>query len=819
MTSPRTSRDMRIPLATLLTGLVLGSVLLVVLAVAAVNYYFNTRFAEQAAEEEFTNIALRSTQAAARLSQRGERIAVALRAQDALDTAIGQTLHPMVRPMTQMMSAADHIFSLFLGRANGNYLEVSDLDEAPELREAWGATDSERWVAIQIFGRAGDRIELRHFLDASLNVLRTQERPSSFLSYERPWYQNARPEVVRRTPPYVLSLIQQRGISYTVGDDAGIVSGAIVLLSSLDSILSSNRFPSSFAAMIFDAEGRIIAGSGPEDTLQGVSSTSEISDAPIYKALADVAATAHGRPRLLEISAAGEPYYTWVQPVESFGGADSREYVGISGSRREVMAGYVRRELVALAVSLGLALCLLPAVFMSTRLISQPMRRLAQESRKVRYRQYDDVQQVPTSIREVGWLSDSMVSMAGAIQDYEQKQRDLHDGFVKLIAAAIDQKSPYTGGHCARVPAIANRLAAAASAATDPPFADFSLDGEAEQREFQIAAWLHDCGKITTPEHIVDKGAKLETIYNRIHEIRMRFEVLLRDAEIDFLRRLAQRPDEEDTLRGELTAQIAAIRDDFAFVARCNVGGEFMDDADLERLQGIASRTWRRMLDDRLGLSPLEASRLTDFPSETPAEEPLLADKAEHEIPREGEGTRFDDYDFTMRPPPLKQNLGELYNLGIRRGTLTPEDRYLINEHICSTIEMLETLPWPDDLTRVTEIAGGHHEKMDGTGYPRGLNSEELSLAARIMAIADVFEALTAADRPYKAAKSLSQSLGIMRKMALEAHIDADLFRLFVESGTYLAFAHEWMDPAQIDDVDEAMLVEGIARTSEPRAA
>ncbi|HKK22619.1 MAG TPA: HD domain-containing phosphohydrolase, partial [Pseudohaliea sp.] len=380
---------------------------------------------------------------------------------------------------------------------------------------------------------------------------------------------------------------------------------------------------------------------------------------------------------------------------------------------------------------------------------------------------------------------------------------------VRLIAAAIDQKSAHTGGHCERVPAIATMLAEAATAAEEPPFSDFALRSEEEWREFRIAAWLHDCGKITTPEHIVDKGAKLEALYNRIHEVRMRFEVRLRDAEIDYLRALLDDPASVTTLRAELDAKQQQLRDDFAFVAACNVGGEAMDDEAIERLQRIAEGSWLRTLDDRLGLSPMEALRLSAFPSETPQREPLLADRPEHRIPREN-ASRYAGFGFTLEPPALEQDLGELYNLSIRRGTLTEEDRYRINEHISSTIEMLETLPWPEELARVPEIAGGHHEKLDGTGYPRSLPGEKLSLPARIMAIADILEALTAPDRPYKKGKTLSESLRIMRFMALDRHIDADLFRLFIERGIYRRYADAWMNPAQIDAVDEAALLEGL---------
>ena len=288
----------------------------------------------------------------------------------------------------------------------------------------------------------------------------------------------------------------------------------------------------------------------------------------------------------------------------------------------------------------------------------------------------------------------------------------------------------------------------------------------------------------------------------------MRFEVLLRDAQIEYFEACRCDPQREEALRDELERRRSQIRDDFAFVAQCNIGDKAMAEADIERLHRIGAGTWLRQLDDRLGLSPVEEARVAPFPSHSPCVERVLADKLEHRIARDDAETRFGSFDFAMRPTSLKQNLGELYNLSIVRGTLTDEDRYLINEHISSTIEMLETLPWPKEMQRVVEYAGGHHEKTDGTGYPRKLQGHELSIPARIMAIADIFEALTADDRPYKKAKTLSQAMQILQVMAREQHIDGELFKLFVNSKVYLEYAAHWLSPAQIDEVDEAGLLD-----------
>jgi HD-GYP domain-containing protein (c-di-GMP phosphodiesterase class II) len=384
-----------------------------------------------------------------------------------------------------------------------------------------------------------------------------------------------------------------------------------------------------------------------------------------------------------------------------------------------------------------------------------------------------------------------------------EAQKNLLEAMIQLVAGAIDAQSPYTGGHCQRVPELTKLLVRAAHDAQQGPFAQFQLSEE-EWEAVHVGAWLHDCGKVTTPEYVVDKATKLETVCNRIHEIRTRFEVLKRDAEINYWRSRSQGTPEQAAL-AELQAKWQTIDADFAFVAECNVGGEFLGEDKIARLREIAQRAWMRTLDDRLGLSRDELRRLEKVPaSALPAVESVLADKPEHLIERmpEEDMHHYAEHGFSVKVPRYKFNRGELYNLSISRGTLTEEERFIINDHIVQTIVMLEHLPFPKHLRQVPEIAGGHHEHMDGRGYPRGLKREEMSVAARVMAIADVFEALTAADRPYKAPKTLSESLLIMANMVRDAHLDADLFELFLRSGVCHIYASRYMMAPQIDDVD-----------------
>ncbi|MCS7013500.1 MAG: GAF domain-containing protein [Chloroherpetonaceae bacterium] len=335
-----------------------------------------------------------------------------------------------------------------------------------------------------------------------------------------------------------------------------------------------------------------------------------------------------------------------------------------------------------------------------------------------------------------------------------EAHRNLLEAFIRLIAEAIDRKSPYTGGHCNRVPVLTEMLAKAACESQEEPFKDFNLTDE-QWYELHIAAWLHDCGKIVTPVNIMDKATKLEKIYDRIHTVKTRFEVLRRDLQIEYLKAL-QHPNgrSKEELEEEYQRKLRELSEEEAFLEKVNIGGEYLDDESIERIKRIGHR--------KLVLN--------------------------------GEERRLLDDD-------------EIYNLSIRRGTLTAEERKIINDHIVITIEMLEKLPFPRNLMRVPEYAGGHHEKMDGTGYPRGLTREQMSIPARIMAIADVFEALTAVDRPYKRGKKLSEAMEIMGKMKAENHLDPDLFDLFVKSGVYRKYAEMYMSPELIDEVDEESLL------------
>ncbi len=320
--------------------------------------------------------------------------------------------------------------------------------------------------------------------------------------------------------------------------------------------------------------------------------------------------------------------------------------------------------------------------------------------------------------------------------------------FVRMIATAIDAKSPYTAGHCRRVPEIALMLAETAHQADDGPLAAFTLDDD-ERSALEIAAMLHDCGKVVTPEWVVDKATKLDSINNRLDVIAMRFEVLRRDALIECQRGLAAGQAGAEQIYRE---RLARMDEDFAFLEKCNQGGEFVSPEHIGRIRKLAEIRWCNARGEEL---------------------PLLSEN-------------------------------EVYNLCVQRGTLNQEERRVIEDHAVHTIKMLSQIHFPRSLRNVTEYAGGHHERVDGKGYPRGLTREQLSIPARIMAIADIFEALTAPDRPYRKGGTLSWAIDVMHRMKNDGHIDGELFDLFLREEVYLDYAQKHLAAGQVDQVDVA---------------
>ena len=347
--------------------------------------------------------------------------------------------------------------------------------------------------------------------------------------------------------------------------------------------------------------------------------------------------------------------------------------------------------------------------------------------------------------------------------------RGMMMSMTEVFAMAVDEKSPYTGAHCRRVPEVTMMLAESAKASNLGSLVDFQPTKE-ELFELEVASLLHDCGKVVTPVHVMDKATKLETIHDRISSVELRFEILERDARIAMLEANTLEPDEKNARSKRahgLSEQASRMRADLEFLRQSNKGTEFMPEEDRQRVAEIA--------------------KSYSFSTSNGEQVPLLNDE-------------------------------ELENLTIPYGTLNQAERKTINDHIVFTIRMLESLKYPKGLGNVPILAGAHHERMDGKGYPYGLTREEIPVGGRIMGIADVFEALTDNDRPYKEGKTLQEALNIMGTMAATGHLDSELFRVFVDAEVYLRYAEQHMAPERYRFLDLGQ-IPGYVRASDRGAA
>jgi response regulator RpfG family c-di-GMP phosphodiesterase len=318
--------------------------------------------------------------------------------------------------------------------------------------------------------------------------------------------------------------------------------------------------------------------------------------------------------------------------------------------------------------------------------------------------------------------------------------RRLFEDFAQAAIVAVEQRDPTTAGHSNRVASLTVELASLVDRASDGPYADVTFSRE-EMREVFTAALLHDFGKISIRERVLVKAKKLEE--DGLRRIRDRFDFVLAAAEAEdartLLERLARsgRPVADDDLRALGDAADARSRElekAFDEVVAANEPTILPKDAR-GALERLLARTWR----DRRGRT---ASLL---------------------LPEE---FRF---------------------LSIAQGSLSQEERLDVESHVTHTWRFLSTIPWTADLARVPEIAYAHHEKLDGSGYPRRVGPQEIPPAARALTVCDIYDALTASDRPYKKAMPHDRALEVLAAEAEKDKLDMWLVKAFIEGRVWLA--------------------------------
>ena len=787
-------------LASLLTGIVAISL----------HYYFSEKLVLQTKTEQFKSTSQQIADHITRINQRVDNTLSVMIHDNRLFSGNFDENNSLRNILIEVLNKHPDFHSLLLGYANGDFIEVVNLRGHAQLPKPNDLRAEDRWLIFKVLGQGESRHQTTYYLDENLSLNRKYKQTPDYDPRKRLWFNDAKVGTVTKTQQYIFNLLKIPGYTYTIkSEQTGGVLAIDVASSSLSAFLIKQQqkmqFLVSSEMYVYRGDGEIIAKSktqGHHHSFDDLSKIIKTNEQTI-----GLANEQHQFGKMLSVNEDGVEKYMFVLqlPLSSEMQSDEIDYFAVLVAKNDVLAIIKEKIQISILVTGLCLLLLLPVSWFFASSIVNPILKLVGENKKIQQRDYNEVSTLSSHILEIHYLASSMVDMSRSIEQHENSQKALMESFVELIAQAIDDKSPYTAGHCERVPELGIWLADAASGSTDEAFSDFSFKTPDERREFRLAAWLHDCGKITTPEHIVDKGTKLETIYNRIHEVRTRFEVLLRDAKITYYEQLLAHPEQQSVLKQKLEQQTEKLHADFSFIAACNVGGEFMDEAQLSRLHEVASIKWQRHFDASLGLSPLEEMRMADLKNQhLPVEESLLSDKPSDLIPHEKAVEYPESLGINMAIPEYKYNLGEVYNLSVARGTLTAEDRFKINEHVISTIRMLGSVPFPKELAKVPRYASTHHETLKGTGYPRKLTDEQLSIPERVLVLADIFEALTAADRPYKKAKPLSVAIDILAKMVADQHVDEDVFKLFLTSGIYLKYAKRYLNAEQIDDVDIA---------------
>jgi HD-GYP domain-containing protein (c-di-GMP phosphodiesterase class II) len=765
---------------------------LIVVSLLGMQYYFSQKLALSATHNNFTQTAQQITKIFKNGDTNVKNMLYFTELYPDLNMAPKELNNlETIDRFTTNMRRLPGIYAMYVGHPNGDLFEVVNMRSSSALHKHFSAPPETRWTIIRVFESPEGRVRRFDHLDDRLVLLSSHAESTDYFASKRPWFMQAiQSDKAIRTDPYLFSTLQEQGITYSkTVEDTDVVLAIDFTLTELNEALKEQMVDPSSEVMMFGKKGDVIA-----------SSSGQIKDYSIDTIL--TWGLEEGKTnQVFRYRYNGSEKFAMVSGLTKEMNIDT--YIGITIDANVMLKPYMEQIHYSIAIAIFFLLLTIPFILYSTGRIIRPINALLLENDKIKERQFDAVGLVDTNITELKDLSCSLVSMAGSIQDYQKAQAELMDAFIKLIADAIDAKSAYTGGHCQRVPELAIILAEAANKAEKGPFKAFKFDSDDAWREFEIGAWLHDCGKVTTPEYVVDKATKLETIHNRIHEIRTRFEVIWRDIEIESYQRRLKGEDEKQVDFWKEKMQQSLV-DDFDFIAQCNIGGEFMSPDKLERIKQIAEWNWIRHFDDRAGISDAELLRYEGVENiPVPAMEKLLSDRPEHIVKRidfDEEGYRQEG--FKLEVPEHLYNYGEVYNLCIEKGTLTQEERFKIQEHVIMTIKMLEHLPYPENMKRIPEYAGTHHETMIGTGYPRQLTKSDLSTPARIMVIADTFEALTASDRPYKKGKTLSEAIKIMSLMKKDEHIDAELFELFLTSGTYMEYAKRYLKSEQIDEVD-----------------
>ncbi|MEA3371981.1 MAG: amino acid ABC transporter, partial [Campylobacterota bacterium] len=593
-------------------------ILLVTTLLLGLQYYSSHKIALHAIDKTFKQVSNNTTRFIERSESFITKTLGILRLSNEISNRVNSSeTNPLLDDFTELLNNHRVAKSIYLGYENGDFYEVFKLSKYPQMLTLHKPPKTSEWAVLKVHNSKESTLK---FLNAKLDLLLTKPVENNFSPTSRTWYREAiASDEVIRTDIYKFASTNTNGITFAKRTpNKQAVLAIDFSLSDLNSFIKEQSFDEESYIVLYNDSGELIASSNKKklhnwDRLFNFFQTKEhtVTHTHLHN---------------------GREYFIYHSYSKKKNG---RLNIGILMPTDILMQPYIEGITKAFYLALALIFLSIPLAFLLSSVIVKPIRSLMLENEKITNRDFEKVIKIETNIIELDNLSKSLLSMSKNIQEYQKAQEELLDSIIKVIAGAIDSKSAYTGGHCRRVPQIAQMLTKVASDTEDGLFKDFSFKSEDEWREFHIGAWLHDCGKVTTPEYVVDKSTKLETINNRIHEIRTRFEVLYRDAQITYLNEQLQNADKEQSLEKLHSTQTQLI-EEFEFIASANMGGEYMSQEKQERVKAIANREWVRNFDERLGLADVELLRYQGIEAkQTPVAEKLLSDKAEHLIKRE----------------------------------------------------------------------------------------------------------------------------------------------------------------------------------------
>jgi HD-GYP domain-containing protein (c-di-GMP phosphodiesterase class II) len=706
---------------------------------------------------------------------------------------VNQKLHPdALQLFANVMAENPSYNSISLGFENGDLQQLIHLNKAKN-DQSLANVESATWLLISISEQGSQQIRQYAYFDDAFNVISQRQEENNENITNLSWYKDAK--ILTSNKSNVFSLTNSTTLRQTYSIKVPNTQTVLAIDATLSSfsnnlqkINGNNQNPLLDEIYLYNGTGQVLGSNQPKEHPVN---TNKLPLVP-YPVLIEMAQHQTSLNKLNNVTINDKPYYAYIAEVDDKTATNS--YLAILVAKETLLLPSIKTSIQIAALSLALLL-ILSWCFSSP--LTNTIKGLLNEIKRAKGQDYKQLQQVVSRVTELKELNNSMIEMSQSIEDYQAQQKQMTERFIKQIAQAIDDKSPYTFGHANRAPELGMMLAKASLKSDLPAFEQVD---EEMLSEFSSNAWSHHYGKLTTAQQVTSKSTKLEANYNRIHEIRMRFEILWRDAEISYFKQSKANPEQNKPLKETLIKQQLQLMRDFGFVAKANLGDTTMSEQDTLRLHKIGAQTWLRYFDDRLGLSSIEKLRLTDKKQKLPVQETLLSDKKEHIIKRNNI-TKIDS-GIKIEVADHLYNFGELYNLSIPKGTLTVEDKFEINQSILSTINLLKALPTSHKQVIKVQDLSAYHPVLKYVSCPSESNNVGFSITSRILLMTDIFETLTSVKTPQQKVESLSTAIEILHQLAVDQVIDMNLFKLFLSSGIYIKYANKFLHDTQFDDVD-----------------